>query len=197
LTGSRVLTAKGHPIRYRRGNAQIAAGPVLLTGDAAGLADEFTAEGIGYAVQSGQLAAAAILEADGADGAVARRYEEAVNREIQRDLDAARLLARGTYWWVSRWPWLTMRVSRRVDYFWQAFFRVLRGESTYASELDRVPGLAYSRKLLRHRQWNGQWDGSRFSLRGERSRRTAVSMADVAFNDDGLSGVGGSELRRG
>ena len=148
LTGARVLTAKGHPIRYRRGGDRIASGSVMLTGDAAGLADEFTAEGIGYAVQSGQLAAAAILGADGAEGAVAARYEEAVNREIQRDLDAARLISRGTYWWVSRWPWLTMRVSRRVDYFWQAFFRVLRGESTYASELDRIPGLATSRKRV-------------------------------------------------
>ncbi len=180
LSGARVLTAKGHPIRYRRGGDRIASGPVLLTGDAAGLADEFTAEGIGYAVQSGQLAAAAILEADGADGAVATRYEQAVNREIQRDLDAARLISRGTYWWVSRWPWLTMRVSRRVDYFWQAFFRVLRGESTYAGELDRIPGLAYSRKLLRPRSWGE----NNVFLRGGASSAATVPLPTVAYRDD-------------
>jgi len=182
LSGARLLTAKGHPIRYRRSGDRIASGPVLLTGDAAGLADEFTAEGIGYAVHSGQLAAAAILGADGADGSVAARYEEAVNREIQAELDAARLISRGTYWWVSRWPWLTMGVSRRMDYFWRAFFRVLRGESTYAAELDRIPGLAYSRRLFRPREWDA---GGGFAREGG-SRATAVTVANVAYRDDVL-----------
>ena len=47
LQGAPVHIARGHPVRYRRGTQQpVGRGPLLLAGDAAGLADEFTAEGI-------------------------------------------------------------------------------------------------------------------------------------------------------
>ena len=107
-------SAVGHPILYRRGTAAaIARGPVLLTGDAAGLADEFTAEGIAYAVHSGTL----------------------VDRSIQAELDAARAISRMYYRCVTLSPRLALWASRQVDYFWRAFFRVMRGEARYDSEV--------------------------------------------------------------
>ncbi len=54
------------------GHAYIPRGRVLLTGDAAGLVDPLTGEGIHSAIISGQAAAAAILS-DGADVALAYR----------------------------------------------------------------------------------------------------------------------------
>ena len=126
---------QGHPIRYRRSVAEpVAQGNALLVGDAAGLADEFTAEGIAYAVHSARLAADAVL----ANGDAAGAYTAAVNREIQPELEAARTISRLYYWCVTTWPWLALRVSDWVNYLWRAFFRVMRGESSYALELGRV-----------------------------------------------------------
>lgn len=151
LRGAPVHIARGHPVRYRRGTRQpVARGPLLLAGDAAGLADEFTAEGIHYALRSGRLAADAALDALGRDGATAdaaARYLAAVNREIQPELDAARAISRMYYWCVSTWAALALRVSEWVNYLWRAFFRVMRGESTYARELSRA-GLGLTRRLL-------------------------------------------------
>ena len=128
---------QGHPIRYRRSTLEpVAGGNALLVGDAAGLADEFTAEGIAYAVHSAQLAAEAVL----GDRDTARSYTAAVNREIQPELNAARTISRLYYWCVTTWPWLALTVSNAINYLWRAFFRVMRGESTYAAELSRLPG---------------------------------------------------------
>ena len=146
LTSTTVTTAVGHPIRYRRSRDEtIARGPVLLLGDAAGLADEFTAEGIAYAVHSGALAAQAI---DVSSGDAADGYQNAVNAAIQPELDAARAISRLYYRCVTTWPALALAVSKRVDYFWRAFFRVMRGEASYDSELNRWPLLKLSTKVL-------------------------------------------------
>ena len=148
LAGAPVHIARGHPLRYRRGGEPVARGALLLSGDAAGLADEFTAEGIHYAVRSGLLAAEATLAALAGEGNAAARYTGSVNRHVQPELDAARAISRMYYWCIATWPRLALGVSARVDYFWRAFFRVMRGESTYAGELRRVPGLALSARIL-------------------------------------------------
>ena len=68
-------------------------GRVLLAGDAAGLVDPITGEGIAWAMKSGALAATAVVEAlrmGGADTALAR-YSRAL-RPIQTELRRARAL---------------------------------------------------------------------------------------------------------
>lgn len=148
LTDAHIIQAKGHPIRFRRGKHPITSGNIILIGDAAGLADEFTAEGIGYAIHSGQLAAKAILNDSSSGEHATITYEESVNREIQTELDSARAISRMYYSCVTSWPWLAMSISKRLDYFWYAFFRIMRGESSYETELSRVPGLSLSKKIL-------------------------------------------------
>ena len=136
LAGAEVLHVQGHPIRYRRSRREpVARGRALLLGDAAGLADEFTAEGIAYAVNSAQLAADAVLNADNSADA----YTTAINRVIQPELDAARTISRIYYWCITAWPWLALNTSKYIDYLWQAFFRVMRGDSSYAHELSVLP----------------------------------------------------------
>ena len=136
LADAEVINVQGHPIRYRRSEREpVAKGRVLLLGDAVGLADEFTAEGIAYAVHSANLAADAVLNGDEA----ATIYTRAVNRYIQPELDAARTISRLYYWCVTTWPWLALAVSKYVNYLWRAFFRVMRGDSTYAHELSFLP----------------------------------------------------------
>jgi geranylgeranyl reductase family protein len=65
----------------------------LLVGDAAGLVDPLTREGIYYALRSGDLAAEALL---GADSEPARRYAGAVQKELSVELERS-ARARGTF----------------------------------------------------------------------------------------------------
>ena len=119
-----------------------------MLGDAAGLAGEFTAEGIAYAVHSGVLAAQAVEGATGDAAAAASAFQGSVNRLIQPELDAARAISRLYYRCITAWPALALAVSKRIDYFWRAFFRVMRGEASYDSELNRWPLLNLATRVL-------------------------------------------------
>jgi flavin-dependent dehydrogenase len=70
---------------------------LVLTGDAAGLAEPLTGEGIYYAVRSGQIAADVIYGALRNNVADLSSYSARVNAEIVRDLRYARLLANVFY----------------------------------------------------------------------------------------------------
>ncbi|MBI5259841.1 MAG: geranylgeranyl reductase family protein [Burkholderiales bacterium] len=82
LAGGRWLAPlKGAPLRCSLTGAQLARPGLLVTGEAAGSTYAFTGEGIGKAMETGLLAAEALLEAGagaGADDAVMARYEAAI-----------------------------------------------------------------------------------------------------------------------
>lgn len=137
LRNADIAIARGHKIRMRRGGERIANERVVLAGDAAGMADEFTEEGISYAIHSGRLAARNVLRALG--GGDLRDYERDVDREIQPELRAARQVAYMFYGMLGRFPRPWMFASGRVGYLWDAFFAVQKGESTYAREAARIP----------------------------------------------------------
>ena len=90
------------------GHAYVPHGRILLTGDAAGLVDALTGEGIHSAVVSGQAAAAAIL---GAPHALAAAYAHHL-APLQRTLAFSHRAARAFYadpergFRVMRWPLL-------------------------------------------------------------------------------------------
>lgn len=70
------LAMHGHPVPIYTGHEKISTARTLLVGDAAGLVDPLSGEGIRYAVLSGHLAAEAIL----ADQI--QRYEVLIHRKI-------------------------------------------------------------------------------------------------------------------
>lgn len=88
-------TPKAWPIPARVERAVLGAGRALLVGDAAGLTDPLTGEGIGQALQSGRLAADAVLAA-GAErpDAAQQHYRRAVRRELTVDQRLAAGLGR-------------------------------------------------------------------------------------------------------
>ncbi len=137
LAGAAVDIARGHKIRFRRGGERIANERALLAGDSAGLADEFTEEGISYAVESGRLAARNVLR--GLGGGSLAAYQADVDREIMPELRAARQIGFMFYGMLRRAPRPWMFASSKFPYLWDAFFAVQRGESTYAREAARVP----------------------------------------------------------
>ncbi|HLX78833.1 MAG TPA: geranylgeranyl reductase family protein [Acidimicrobiales bacterium] len=79
--------ARAWPIPTRLHAAPLSAfdGSILFAGDAAGAADPFTGEGIGQALESGILAAEAIVDSGDSPGAAAEHYGRVVSCTIGRD----------------------------------------------------------------------------------------------------------------
>jgi flavin-dependent dehydrogenase len=107
---------------------------VLLAGDAAGLVDPITAEGISHALLSGQLAAAALTESRLDPAKAAPLYQSLLEREILSELRAARLLARLLY----HHPRIRDAVFRRNGQRLCDFVAsVIMGETSYRQALKR------------------------------------------------------------
>ena len=79
------------PVTPRR--SPLARGRVLLAGDAAGLVDPVTAEGITCALRSGQLVAQALIETALDPSKAASKYQSLLEEEILPELNAGRILA--------------------------------------------------------------------------------------------------------
>ena len=96
---TRVLKIEKHgwliPLAPRR--EPLARGRVLLAGDAAGLVDPVLAEGISHALQSGQLAAAALAEGRLDVAKVSPLYQRLLEEKILCELRAGRWLANILY----------------------------------------------------------------------------------------------------
>jgi geranylgeranyl reductase family protein len=138
LDGATVQRLVGHKVLFRREHEPIAGLGALLVGDAAGFVDEFTEEGIYYAIRGGIIAARFLHRALDAGNTWLGAYERAVDRELMPELRAARTIARLFYGSLLRAPAAMLQISGRVDYLWRAFFRVQRGDSSYDNEIRRT-----------------------------------------------------------
>jgi geranylgeranyl reductase family protein len=107
---------------------------VLLVGDAAGLADPVTAEGISHALRSGQLAAAALTTGGWDPLRVATIYQSLLEKHILAELRAARLLARVLYHHPRvRQAAFQLGGQRLCDFATQ----VIMGQASYRAALRR------------------------------------------------------------
>jgi len=126
----------GYVIPCRPRDGMFGARRVLFVGDAAGLADPVTAEGITAGILSGQLAARAILAGDFAEAAVKRAYRETLEAKLLADLRVARWLARGLYGWPRVRGGLLARHGQRMS---ELLTRIVTGETSYTAAV-RQPG---------------------------------------------------------
>ena len=88
---------KGFPIRTDFTRAHVYAHRLLVAGESAGLVNPFTAEGIDYALESGQVAGKVLIEACAADDFGRDRmqaYERAMRRRFQSMFVIADLMRR-------------------------------------------------------------------------------------------------------
>jgi geranylgeranyl reductase family protein len=120
------------PLAPRAGG--VVRGRVLLTGDAAGLADPVTGEGISAAIESGTKAARAILEDAGEPTRVAERYERALGA-LRRELGLGRGLAHLTYHRPRLRRWIFERCGQTLS---DAVTDVMLGDTTYARIVGRA-----------------------------------------------------------
>jgi len=117
----------------------------LFAGDAGGFVNAFTAEGIYYAMVSGELAAQAVIATAAHPRGLARRYTRACDREIGRELRESVLIQK--YLFADRTRMVhIIRNARRHPRTTRAILEYATGRRSYASVrfhlLTRFPGLA-------------------------------------------------------
>jgi flavin-dependent dehydrogenase len=143
-SGVTVTTASGKALRARHligadgANSRVArlvglregnwlGGAIELVGDTAGPVDPLLGEGIRHAVDSGKMAAEAVLIGD------VRSYGQRVHREIGRDLLWGRLWARLLY----NNAWRSFELAVRNPLFVREF--LFTGEVSYRRMVARAP----------------------------------------------------------
>ncbi|MDP2087173.1 MAG: geranylgeranyl reductase family protein [Gemmobacter sp.] len=151
------LRVKGHHLPFGEAKTTPGEGRVLLAGDAAGLVDPITGEGIGWAVHSGQLAALAAVRALAADApgaalghyttALAPALEELRRARLLRAIIYARPLRAGFARMLARHPvvqarYLDLMQGRRdyADIRLGSVFRALRRSLAAGLDRARPPG---------------------------------------------------------
>jgi len=108
----------------------------LLLGDAAGLADPLTGEGIYNAILSAQLAAPVIENSLAHDKVKLEEYQEAVDEKIMSELRIARVLSK----FLIRFPRPVFGMFKRSGGMWRAGCGLISGELKYADIKGMVGG---------------------------------------------------------
>jgi geranylgeranyl reductase family protein len=121
-----------HMLPTRPSGMSLVRGRALVLGDAAGLLEPFTGEGIYYALRSAYLAADALLQASANDSSPLA-YEAAVDAEIMPELTGARALQQ----LFDAYPRLFHLLVRSRQRYWHALAKILRGERGF-SDVERV-----------------------------------------------------------
>jgi geranylgeranyl reductase family protein len=126
LSGLPAEHDSGHLTRCRTDDSPLYRGPVLVAGDAAGLLEPWTREGISYALRSGALAGAAAAAGDPAG------YADRVEATLAPAMRAGRQLSDV----FTKHPRLfhTLLTSRPG---WHLFARYCRGQLAFESVLQR------------------------------------------------------------
>jgi geranylgeranyl reductase family protein len=137
----------GHLTRCRTAGSPLRNGRVLVAGDAAGLLEPWTREGISFALRSGAMAgqraakAALSAEHDKVDAAL-QEYDEAVNRVLAPEMAAGRQILAA----FARHP-AAVHAALATPRGWRAFQEFCRGEMTFPSVVAR-PAVRASLSLL-------------------------------------------------
>ncbi len=155
---ARLRDLQGHHLPLRDGRAPVYRGPVAFVGDAAGLVDPLSGEGIGNAIRSGFLAGQTIAELLHGNAHDLAGYQRAVEREIDPDLAVARQLQ--ALFHQRPWPYVQLlRRSRRLS---RTLCRIVRGEATYTGFKGRLGPFTFvvdlaawyaQRNMLNHSGW--------------------------------------------
>lgn len=101
---------------------------VLLVGDAAGLINPFSGDGIFHAIRSGSIAAKAVLEGSTSE------YTQAISKTFRENFDAALKFAKFFY----RWPGFCYKHGVLRPNASRTAVRILAGELTFPEVSQRI-----------------------------------------------------------
>jgi geranylgeranyl reductase family protein len=133
LDGIKPTLSSGHLTRCRTDESPLSRGRVLVAGDAAGLLEPWTREGISYALRSGRMAgsaAVATAEAFCAEDVLAatNSYNTQVTLTLGAEMAAGRLFMQV----FSRRPWLFHIAIITLPAAWHIFLKIISGQATLA-----------------------------------------------------------------
>jgi geranylgeranyl reductase family protein len=131
----RPRTESGHLTRCRREDSPLRRGRVMVVGDAAGLLEPWTREGISFALRSGRLAGEAAAKAAAGEsaesaGAALATYEHAVAETLVPEMRAGARILRA-----FRQHPMAFHAGLATPTGWSYFVRFCRGETTFARAL--------------------------------------------------------------
>lgn len=134
-----VIRRNGYLLPCRRPGAPVQKGRALLVGDAAGLVEALTGEGIYWAIRSGQIAAASV-----ANRGVALDYQRRLDAVLMPDLLAAR------HWlgFYVLFPRACYSVPKRVPRVWHGVRYLVRGERHFSEIRRRLGPLGFLERML-------------------------------------------------
>ncbi|MCL0028631.1 NAD(P)/FAD-dependent oxidoreductase [Dehalococcoidia bacterium] len=126
---------RGHYLTIRQPKSPLADGNALLIGDAAGLVDPITDEGIYSAIWSGRAAASHIASYVGGEASDLSGYRD----EVERDLVPELMVSQRFHDLFHMTPWLYLWIERRSSLIWALARRLLRGDQTYVNVMLKHP----------------------------------------------------------
>ncbi|MEU3601734.1 geranylgeranyl reductase family protein [Streptomyces sp. NPDC006798] len=142
LAGFEPSISSGHLTRCRSDDSPLSRGRVLVCGDAAGLLEPWTREGISFALRSGRLAGEwAVRIAEAHDAVDARRQALNYAFAVKAGLGVEMAVGRRMLAVFKRRPGLIHAALTGLRPAWRAFTEITRGSATLAS-LVRGSGVA-------------------------------------------------------
>ncbi|MFJ8667577.1 geranylgeranyl reductase family protein [Streptomyces sp. NPDC093600] len=142
LAGFEPAISSGHLTRCRSDDSPLSRGRVLVCGDAAGLLEPWTREGISFALRSGRLAGEwAVRIAEANDAVDARRQALNYAFAIKAGLGVEMAVGRRMLALFERRPGLLHAAVTGLRPAWNAFTDITRGSTTLAGYV-RSNGLA-------------------------------------------------------
>lgn len=111
----------------------IARGNIFLVGDAAGLVDPFTGEGIYYALRSSQILAKLFSKHKDIND-IQNEYHRIVSEEIISEFKIADKIAKLVY----GFPGYAHRLLKKYNYLGDYYLNVLSGHTSYANTYERL-----------------------------------------------------------
>jgi geranylgeranyl reductase family protein len=128
-----VVVSSGHLTRCRTRDSPLYRGRVLVAGDAAGLLDPWTREGISFALRSGAMAGRAAARASAAAsgaaaGAAMTAYAEEISATLAPEMSAGRLFMRA----FTRHPRGFYMALILVPKAWDFVARAISGDISFA-----------------------------------------------------------------
>ncbi|MGW6457235.1 geranylgeranyl reductase family protein [Streptomyces sp. NPDC055078] len=142
LAGFEPAISSGHLTRCRSDDSPLSRGRVLVCGDAAGLLEPWTREGISFALRSGRLAGEwAVRISEAHDAVDARRQALNYAFAIKAGLGVEMGVGRRMLALFARRPGLFHAAVTGVRPAWRAFGDITRGSTTLAG-IVRTSGMA-------------------------------------------------------
>ncbi|GAA0399722.1 geranylgeranyl reductase family protein [Streptomyces luteireticuli] len=140
LAGFEPSISSGHLTRCRSDDSPLSRGRVVVCGDAAGLLEPWTREGISFALRSGKLAGEwAVRIAEAQDAVDARRQALNYAFAIKAGLGVEMGVGRRVLAIFSRKPGVFHAAVTGFGPAWRAFAKVTRGQTTLAEIVRAHP----------------------------------------------------------